>query len=188
MATKLQKISELMQQTVHKLTENQNNWTGFLKTSAQLYKYPFQEQILIYAQRPDATACASIELWNKCMQRWVNRGAKGIAIIDDSGTYPTLKHVFDISDTHSLYNVPFRLWEMNEAYQPQIIEELSDQFGDVDSATNSFEYQLVGIVQNVVEDNYADYFNELLGIHSGSMLEDMEDTEDRSSFQRGAGC
>ena len=172
-----------MQQTVHELTENKKQWTGFLKPSAQLYKYPFKEQILIYAQRPDATACASIELWNKRMQRWVNRGAKGIALIDDSGTYPTLKHVFDVSDTHSLYNIPFRLWEMNEAYQPQIIEELSDQFGDVDSATNCFEHQLADIVMNAVEDNYTDYFDELLGVSSGSLLEDMKDDKAEALFK-----
>lgn len=183
MAIKLQRISELMQQTVSKLTENQNNWTGFLKTSAQLYKYPFQEQVQVYVQRPDATACASIELWNKRIQRWVNRGAKGIALIDDSGTYPTLKHVFDVSDTHSLYNIPFKLWEMNEAYQPQIIEELSDQFGDADSTKDSFEYQLASIAQNAIEDNYAYYFDELVGVKSGSSLEDMEDDKAEVIFK-----
>ena len=105
MSTKLQRISDLMEQTVKRVTGKPDAWAGFLKTAARLYKYPFEEQILIYAQRPDATACASIKLWNDTMHRWVNRGAKGIALIDDSAGKTTLRHVFDVSDTHSLQHI-----------------------------------------------------------------------------------
>ena len=183
MATKLQRISDLMLQTVHALTENRISWTKFLKTSSRLYKYPFEEQILIYAQRPDATACASIDLWNKVMHRWVNRGAKGIALIDDSIGKTTLKHVFDVSDTHSLNHTPFKLWEMNEAYRPQVIEELIDQFGDIEPSVDGFKYQMVDIVQNAVEDNYGDYFNELLAVSGDSSLKDIEDSEVETLFK-----
>lgn len=110
MATKLQLIAELSLRTAHNVTKNHVNWTSFLKTAAWNYKYPFQDQLLIYAQRPDATACAPIELWNRKLGRWVNKGAKGIALIDDSGSRLRLRHVFDVSDTNSRYNHPVMLW------------------------------------------------------------------------------
>ena len=94
MATKLQIISELSEQTTLHLTDNYQKWTSFLKTAAANYKYPFYDQVLIYAQRPDATACAEIELWNKHFERWVNKGAKGIALLEDSGNRYKLRHVF----------------------------------------------------------------------------------------------
>ena len=93
---------------------------GYLDTASRLYRYPFHEQLLIYAQRPDATACASLELWNNKMGRWVNRGAKGIALIDDSGEKPRLRYVFDVSDTNSRYNIPFSLWQQKEQDENQI--------------------------------------------------------------------
>ena len=103
MATKLQLITELSERTARSLTRSHANWTSFLKTAAWSYKYPFQDQLLIYAQRPDATACAPIEVWNGKLGRWVNKGAKGIALIDDSGSRLRLRHVFDVSDTNSRY-------------------------------------------------------------------------------------
>ena len=175
MAIKLQRISELMEQTVRQVTDKQDTWANFLKTAVRLYKYPFEEQILIYAQRPDATACASIDLWNRQMRRWVNRGAKGIALLDNSAGRTTLRYVFDVSDTHSLDRVPFRLWNMKKAHQQQVIEELSHQFGDAVETAIGFESQLLDIIRNAVQDNMADYFTELLGVRDGSYLADLDE-------------
>lgn len=175
MSTKLQRISELMEQTVMQVTDKQDTWADFLKTAARLYKYPFEEQLLIYAQRPDATACASIELWNKHVRRWVNRGAKGIALLDNNTGRTTLRYVFDVSDTHSLDRVPFRLWNMKKAHQDQVIEELSHQFGDTDEAAIGFESQLLDIIRNAVQDNMADYLDALSGARDGSYLADLDE-------------
>lgn len=123
-------ISELARQTTERLTQSVDNWKRFLDSAAWLYKYPFHEQVLIHAQRPDATACAPIELWNNAFKRWVNRGAKGIAIIDNSGHKPALRYVFDVSDTNTRYNVPFSLWQTRPEYEAQIIEELENHFGE----------------------------------------------------------
>jgi N12 class adenine-specific DNA methylase len=164
-----------MEQTVKHVTGKPDAWAGFLETAARLYKYPFEEQILIYAQRPDATACASINLWNDTMHRWVNRGAKGIALIDDSTGKTTLRHVFDVSDTHSLHHIPFRLWKMKEAYRDQVIEELFHQFGDTDESAVGFESQLLDIIRNAVEDNTTDYLAELMGARDKSFLSDLDE-------------
>ena len=175
MTAKLKRISELMDSTVKQVTGYPRAWEVFLQTAARLYKYPFEEQILIYAQRPDAVACASIEFWNKHMRRWVNRGAKGIALIDDSSGRITLRHVFDVSDTHSLEHIPFRLWKMRPAYQEPVIEELSHQFGDADETTTGFESQLRDIIRNAIQDNMADYLAELLIGRDGSYLGDLDE-------------
>ncbi len=175
MTSKLQRISELIGQTVNRITDNPQVWADFLQTAARLYKYPFEEQVLIYAQRPDATACASIEFWNKHMRRWVNRGAKGIALIDDSSGRMTLRHVFDVSDTHSLEHTPFHLWQMEKVYQEQVIEELSHQFGDADETTTGFESQLRDIIRNAIQDNMADYITELFKMQDGSYLGDLDE-------------
>lgn len=183
MASKLQRISELMGQMVNRITDNPHAWANFLQTAARLYKYPFEEQILIHAQRPDATACASVEFWNKHMRRWVNRGAKGIALIDDSSGRMTLRHVFDVSDTHSLEHTPFRLWQMKKVYQEQVIEELSHQFGDADETAIGFESQLRDIICNAIQDNIADYLTELLSGKDGSYLADLDEMNAGAVFR-----
>ena len=109
------------------------------------------------------------------MRRWVNRGAKGIALLDNSAGKTKLRYVFDVSDTHSLDRVPFRLWNMKKAYQEQVIEELSHQFGDADETAIGFESQLRDIIRNAVQDNMADYFSELLGVRDGSYLGDLDE-------------
>jgi len=181
-ATKLQMMSELAAQTTERLTQSKENWTGFLDSAAWLYKYPFHEQVLIHAQRPDATACAPIELWNNAFKRWVNKGAKGIAIIDDSGQKPTLRYVFDVSDTNTRYNIPFRLWQTKPEYEAQIIEELQNRFGDIGVEDADFSSAVLGIAINAVSDNYDDYKNELLKAAGNSALADMSDDEISSTF------
>ena len=122
MASKFERISALSLETTQHLTETPESWMRFLRSAAWLYKYSFPDQVLISAQRPDATACASLELWNTVFNRWVNRGAKGIALIDDSGDRPHLRHVFDVSDTNNRYDEPFSLWQAKPEYTPRIIE------------------------------------------------------------------
>ena len=182
MATKLQLMSELSRRTTERLTQSKENWTGFLNSAAWLYKYPFHEQVLIHAQRPDATACAPIELWNDTFKRWVNKGAKGIAIIHDSGQKPALRYVFDISDTNTRYNIPFRLWQTKPEYEAQIIEELQNRFGDIGVEDADFSSAVLGIAINAVSDNYDDYKNELLKAAGNSALADMSDDEISSTF------
>lgn len=128
MASKFERISALSLETTQHLTETPESWMRFLRSAAWLYKYSFPDQVLISAQRPDATACASLELWNTVFNRWVNRGAKGIALIDDSGDRPHLRHVFDVSDTNNRYDEPFSLWQAKPEYTLRIIEELEDTF------------------------------------------------------------
>lgn len=182
MATKLYIMSELARQTTERLTQSIDNWKRFLDSAAWLYKYPFHEQVLIHAQRPDAKACAPIELWNSKFRRWVNRGAKGIAIIDDSGQKPTLRHVFDVSDTNTRYNVPFSLWQTRPEYEAQIVEELQNHFGDIGVEDADFSSAVLGIAINAVSDNYDDYKNELLKAVGNSALADMSDDEISSTF------
>ena len=182
MATKLQMMSELAAQTTQQLAQSVDSWKSFLNSAAWLYKYPFHEQVLIHAQRPDATACAPIELWNNTFRRWVNKGAKGIAIIDDSGQKPTLRYVFDVSDTNTRYNVPFSLWQTRPEYEAQIVEELQNHFGNIGVEDTDFSPVVLGIAINAVSDNYDDYKNELLKAAGNSALADMSDDEISSTF------
>ena len=182
MATKLQNISELARQTTERLTQSVDNWKRFLDSAAWLYKYPFHEQVLIHAQRPDAKACAPIELWNSRFRRWVNRGAKGIALIDDSGHKPALRYVFDVSDTNTRYNIPFRLWQTKSQYTAQIIEELQNHFGDTGVENADIAATVLGISINAISDNYRDYYEELLKAADNSALADISDDEISSTF------
>ena len=131
MASKLQNISALSNE-ISKSLADYENWTAFLKSAAWQYKYPFQDQILIYAQRPDATACASIDVWNKKLKAWINRGSKGIALLREGDRGKYLDYVFDISDTHS-NNGPIRLWQYNSRFDNAIIETLENSFGELKS-------------------------------------------------------
>ena len=174
MATKLQKVSELTRDTMNRLTHSTDEWLSFLDSAAWLYKYPWHEQVMIYAQRPDATACAPIELWNSPQfKRWVNKGAKGIALIDDSGDRTRLRYVFDVSDTHTRSNIPFALWQLQEEQEERVLEELANRFGEIDEYDGLlFSDQLNGIIHNAVQDNGADYRRALLQSLSGSNLEE----------------
>ena len=182
MATKLQVMSELAAQATEQLTQSVDNWKSFLDSAAWLYKYPFHEQVLIYAQRRDAKACAPIELWNSKFKRWVNRGAKGIALIDDSGQKPALRYVFDVSDTNTRYDIPFQLWQKKPIYEAQIIEELQNHFGETGTKDIALSAAVLGITINAVSDNYRDYYEELLKAADHSALADMSEDEISSTF------
>ena len=177
MATKLQKVSALSRDTMNRLTYSTDEWLRFLDSAAWLYKYPWHEQVMIYAQRPDATACAPIELWNSPrFKHWVNKGAKGIALIDDSGDRTRLRYVFDVSDTHTRSNIPFALWQLQEEQEERVLEELANRFGEIDEyAELPFSDQLNGIIHNAVQDNSADYRSALLQSLSGSNLEEYDE-------------
>ncbi len=182
MATKLHIMSELAAQTTQQLTQSVDSWKSFLNSAAWLYKYPFHEQVLIHAQRPDATACAPMQLWNNRFGRWVNKGAKGIAVIDDSGHKPALRYVFDVSDTNTRYNIPFRLWQTKSQYTAQIIEELQNHFGDAGVENADIAATVLGISINAISDNYRDYYEELLKAADNSALADISDDEISSTF------
>lgn len=176
MATKLEKISRLALETSRSVTASPENWKSFLASAAWLYKYPFRDQILIHAQKPEATACAEIGLWNERLHRWVNRGAKGIALIDTSEDKPHLRYVFDVSDTNSRQNIPFALWQAKPDMYPRISEELQNSFGGLEDITDPITV-LFGTVMNAVMDNSWDYLEALRHDLYGSSLTDQEDLD-----------
>lgn len=130
MSTKLQVYREMADQTAAELVLSHQNWTSFLRSMARLYKYPYHEQLMIYAQRPDATACASYEIWNQQMRRYVQRGRRGIALIDTSGDNPEIRYVFDITDTGVRPNsrTPY-LFQFREEHEMAVTNALTEQFG-----------------------------------------------------------
>ena len=174
MAATLQIITELSNRTTTKLTSLPSEWMAFLLTAARNYKYSFAEQVLIFAQRPYATACAPIELWNERFRRSVKRGSHGIALIDDHGSMLRLRYVFDISDTASQNNRPVPIWEMDARYKDDVIEAMEASFGELESKS-SLEETIISAVGNAAEDNMADYLDELINIRPGSLLEELDD-------------
>lgn len=182
MATKLHIMSELAAQTTQQLTQSVDSWKSFLNSAAWLYKYPFHEQVLIHAQRPDATACAPMQLWNNRFGRWVNKGAKGIAVIDDSGDKPRLKYLFDVSDTNARHNAPFRLWQIKPEYEVQVIKELQNVFGETGAGSASLSDTILGTAINAVSDNYINYCNDFLEAATGGAFADMDNEERTAAF------
>ena len=172
MPSKYQIISQLAAQTAQSLTESRENYTAFLKTAANNYKYSFPEQLLIFAQKPDATACAEIETWNR-LGRWVNRGTRGIALlVDTEGPYK-LRHVFDLSDTNSYYGREVTLWQMRPAYESPVRESLENSF-ELEIENRDLPSFLLDAAQRVVEDNLPDYLAQLEEIRSDSFLEELD--------------
>ena len=172
MARKYDLISELYERTCFAVTDNPVNWQSFLKTAGRNFRLRFDEQLLIYAQRPDATAVLEIERWNGTFGRWVNRGAKGIAVFEDADrSRQRLIHYFDISDTHeSRYSRPVPIWEMRPEYEAEVIETLENTFGAVNDTT-SIENVVKESVANAVEDNIADYISDFMSLGAGSDIE-----------------
>ena len=172
MARKFDLISELYERTCFAVTDNPVNWQSFLKTAGRNFRLRFDEQLLIYAQRPDATAVLEIERWNGTFGRWVNRGAKGIAAFEDADrSRQRLIHYFDISDTHeSRYSRPVPIWEMRPEYEAEVIETLENTFGEVNDTT-SIENVVKESIANAVEDNIADYISDFMSLGAGSDIE-----------------
>ena len=174
MPTKFQFITELYDQTVRSVTSSYKSWTGFLRAACYNYKCPFDEQILIYAQRPDATAVLEMERWNRQFGRWINRGAKSIAVFGDDGQH-LLKLYFDVSDTHeSRFSRPLPIWTMQPAFEPAVIETLEATFGNLAEKENLAE-AVRSASHNAVADNITDYLQELLDCREDSLLEELDD-------------
>ena len=172
MARKFDLISELYERTCLAVTSNPVNWQSFLKTAGRNFRLRFDEQLLIYAQRPDAIAVLEIERWNGTFGRWVNRGAKGIAVFEDADrSRQRLIHYFDISDTHeSRYSRPVPIWEMRPEYETEVIETIENTFGAVNDTT-SIENVVKESISNAVEDNIADYISDFMSLGAGSDIE-----------------
>lgn len=181
MANKYQLINEMTSETLKEITQNGESWIKFLNTASNNYKYSFNEQVLIYAQKPNATACADIETWNKKLRRWVNKGAKGIVLLSMENGRNVLRHVFDISDTHSGINKDFKLWEIKPSYENGIIETLENSFGNLEVKSNLAE-AIYSASINLVEDNYQDYLVDLKEVLDGSLLDGMQDIDLEGNF------
>ena len=175
MAAKYQLITELYRRTGVAVAKNPQAWQGFLSSACRNYKCRFDEQLLIYAQRPDAVAVAKLETWNRQFKRWVNKDSKGIAVFDPKGRRNTLKYYFDVSDTHEGYygSRPVPIWQMNGRYEQAVMERLSDRFGDVEST--DLASALMETAKNAVEDNLQDYFSQLKDCTKDSFLEELDD-------------
>ena len=175
MASKLQFVSELANQTAHTVTRDIDGWKRYLTTASRLYKYPFDEQLLIYAQRPDATACASMELWNDTMRRWVKPRSKGIALIrKNAGGRPQLEYVFDVADTRPVKGArtPY-LWEMRTEHHAAVAEALEQQYGP--SEEPDFGYQLMEQASHAVKEVYREHLDDLAYDVKDSLLEELDD-------------
>ena len=168
-------ISELAEATAKDVVRNEESWRRYLNTASGIYKYPFKDQLLIYAQRPDATACASIEIWNEKMHCWVNKGAKGIALIDDD-TNTGLKYVFDISDVHKARRIGRfpDLWEMQEEHKEAVLERLERTYGETDKA-NGFVSRIRELAERIAEDCYQEIASDMEYLKEGSFLEELDE-------------
>ncbi|MPY19882.1 helicase-related protein [Paenibacillus glucanolyticus] len=186
MTAKLQRMVELSARTAHSVVNDTGQWVELLHTAAWNYKYPFQDQLLIYAQRPDATACAPIEVWNQKLNRWVKRGAKGIALIEDRGSSLGLRHVFDVSDTQSRQSRDVPLWRMDEADTEVVLETLENAFGHEREPGMELPGSLLAAARNAVEDHSADYVRMLLAERENSLLEDLDDSHVELLFRETA--
>ena len=175
MAAKYQLITELYRRTGIAVAKNPQAWQNFLAAACRNYKCRFDEQLLIYAQRPDAVAVAQLETWNKQFRRWVNKDSKGIAVFDPKGRRNTLKYYFDVSDTHEGYygSRPVPIWQMNERYEQAVMERLSDRLGEMEGS--DLASVLMETAKNAVEDNLQDYLSQLKDCTKDSFLEELDD-------------
>ena len=176
MARKYDLISELYNRTCKTVVSNPQNWQAFLASACRNYKLRYDEQLLVYAQRPDATAVLEIEQWNKIFGRWVNRGARGIAVFaDENRTRQRLTHYFDISDTHeSRYSRTVPIWDMRQEYEADVIETLESTFGEIENKSSLAE-AIMGAARNAAEDNIPDYLQDLYYATEGSSFEEVEE-------------
>lgn len=183
MATKYKIITELYTETLDNFNRNTDSWLSFLDCASMNYKYPFQDQVLIYAQKPTARACADIETWNRTLKRWVNKGAKGIALLTEENGYPHLKYVFDVADTNSRYNNQIKLWSVNPKYEPDIIEAMENKYGELDNKEN-LSQALISVANIMVDDNIEEYLTEINYVDrmQGLSVEDKKINEALKSF------
>ena len=185
MANSAQFYEQMAARTAEQITGSYQEWTAFLATAARLYKYPYHEQLMIYAQRPEATACAEYDFWNKRMRRYVRRGSKGIALVDTSGEKPSLRYVFDVADTGGGDNArrPY-LWQLQDEHMDTMLRALEARYGV--SGGDGLEYQLELVADRLVKDYWADHQRDILGIIEDSFLEEYDDYNVGASFRSAA--
>ena len=183
--SKLQDIRELAQEHATLVSSSPRDWMGYMDTAARLYRYPFTDQLLIHAQHPQATACASLELWNEKMFRWVNRGARGIALLDENGHNTRLRYVFDISDTHMVAGgrSPY-LWQMQEHQQEEILNHLAEAYGLEEKDTGTLSDALMAVAREMVADSLEEYLDGLEYVAEGTYLEELDEVTIRSDFRQ----
>ena len=179
MANKLIKTQELFGEEISIITKNPSEWLKFLDTCSNNYKFSFTEQVLIYAQKPDATYLTEIEQWNKKLHRWIKKDTKGVALIENDGINTKLKHVFDISDTYDKFGRKVSIWQVNHKFDDEIIEDLENTYGSLEMKSNLSE-AIISASYNMVEDNFQDYFTELNRVTDNSLLENLD--EDTLSY------
>ena len=178
MARRYHEIKGLAEYTAKVIVSDEQEWKKFLHTAGHMYKYPFREQMLIYAQRPDATACASLELWNEKMNCWVNKGAQGIALIDEEGVHRSgLKYVFDVKDVHEARFIGRKptLWQMEERHKDYVIDSLERIYGETD-ASRSFESRIMELANRIASEMAPDIVSDQLAMSvEGSYLDGLDD-------------
>ena len=186
MANKMQFYAQMAEDAARQITGSREQWTAFLRTAARLYKYPYHEQLMIFAQRPDATACAEYDLWNDTMRRYVRRGSKGIALIDTRGDRPRLRYVFDVSDTGERKNSrSVQLWEMKEEYREPIMQALEQAF-EVSREGQSLESMIYAAAERLAADYWDNYSWQILDIVEDSYLAGYDGFETGVAFRRAA--
>ena len=185
MPSKVQLYAQMADRTAEQITGSYQKWTAFLTTAARLYKYPYNEQLMIFAQRPEATACAEYDLWNKQMRRYVRRGSKGIALVDTSSDQPKLRYVFDVSDTSGGENSrrPY-LWEYRQEHREVVSAALEQRF-DV-SGENGLADQMERVAAQLVDEYWHDNRRDIVGIVDGSFLEDYDEFNIGAAFRNAA--
>ena len=183
--SKLQDIRALAQEHATSVSSSPRDWMDYMDTASRLYRYSFSDQLLIHAQHPEATACASLELWNEKMFRWVNRGARGIALLDETGQHTRLRYVFDISDTHMVAGgrSPY-LWQMQEHQREEILTHLAEVYALEEKDTATLQDALMAVAREMVNDNLEEYLDGLEYAVEGTYLEDLDEVTIRSDFRQ----
>ena len=173
MPDKIEEYRKLAETTARQLTDSFADWTAFLTTAARLYKYPYHEQLMIYAQRPDATACAEYDVWNKTMRRYVRRGSRGIALIDTASDTPKIRYVFDVSDTGEReHSRAVNLWEMHPEHTNTVAEMLTENFNIAEYP--DLQDQFENIANHLAEEYWIDHHREVTDIVANSFLEEYD--------------
>ena len=183
--SKLQDIRDLAQEHAVSVSGSPRDWMDYMDTASRLYRYSFSDQLLIHAQHPEATACASLELWNEKMFRWVNRGARGIALLDETGQHTRLRYVFDISDTHMVAGgrSPY-LWQIQEHQREEILTHLAEVYALEEKDTATLQDALMAVAREMVSDNLEEYLDGLEYAVEGTYLEDLDEVTIRSDFRQ----
>ena len=179
---KLDTLYELLEKSCHDIIQSEESWLSFLKTSGYLYNFNFTNQLLIYQQRPDAKACTDFETWNNRMNRWIKKGSKGIALIDDDGRYTKIRYVFDIADTRSPHNRELHLWSVKESFHKQLIDKIAKQF-DMTSNNEDLGSFIKEIAKEQTGYYVDDYFKRLMKLKDGSLLESYEENELKNLYR-----